>query len=435
MSGTGAGDPPVGNVRPIRGGTRTGSGVNGQDSIDLDDLSGFDPPEIAETAAKAARPVASRSGPAGEVLAKALRHPMIDSAAAKVEVKKVLARDAARRAVSWAQQPPAEAFDIATLREVMARPAEPLARIEGLLPWSSSQLVVAQRKAGKTTLLLNQARALLTGEPFLGRFDVRPIDGAIGFLNFEVTAAMLARWAAVIGVDEDRLVLANMRGRRNPFRDPEDAERLAKDLRRREVETLIVDPFGRAYGGESQNDAGEVGNWLVELDRFARIGVGAIDLVLTCHAGWNGERTRGSSALEDWADTIVNVSRDEDDPHKTRYLRAIGRGVDVDESALIFDQPTMRLSLDGFSGGRQATREVRRRDEIDRVVLAAIETNPGLTIAGIEEAIADAGIAFQKGAGSACSKRLIGGGQVVRRTGPRNAQQHYLKSNTEVDAG
>ena len=46
-------------------------------------------------------------------------------------------------------------------------------------------------------------------------------------------------------------------------------------------------------------------------------------LILTAHAGWNGERTRGASALEDWADVVITLVRDPDND-QVRYLRAEG---------------------------------------------------------------------------------------------------------------
>lgn len=199
------------------------------------------------------------------------------------------------RSASSARPP----FDAGTLGEVLARPPRPANRVEDLIPWNGSTLLAAQRKTGKTTAVLNLSRSLLTGEPFLGRFGVRPISGDVCLLNYEVSGEQLARWAHDVGVDPDRFYLVNLRGRRNPMATAEDREQLASLLRLRGVESLIVDPFGRAFTGVSQNDAGEVGAFLVGLDQFARSDVGALDLVLTAHAGWNGERTRGSSALED----------------------------------------------------------------------------------------------------------------------------------------
>ncbi len=150
-------------------------------------------------------------------------------------------------------------FDAGLLGELLARPAEPPHRVEGLIPSNAAALIVAARKTGKTTIELNLARSQITGEDFLGRFAVRPITGRVGFLNYEVSAGQIARWADEVGVPRDRLYVVNLRGRRNPLGDPDDRARLAERLGEHEVESLMVDPFGRAYTGQSQNDPGELG--------------------------------------------------------------------------------------------------------------------------------------------------------------------------------
>ncbi len=150
-------------------------------------------------------------------------------------------------------------FDAGLLGELLARPAEPPHRVDGLIPSDAAALIVAARKTGKTTIELNLARSQITGEDFLGRFAVRPITGRVGFLNYEVSAGQIARWADEVGVPRDRLYVVNLRGRRNPLGDPDDRARLAERLGEHEVESLMVDPFGRAYTGQSQNDPGELG--------------------------------------------------------------------------------------------------------------------------------------------------------------------------------
>jgi len=314
-------------------------------------------------------------------------------------------------------------FDAGTLAEVLARPREPAHRVEGLIPANAGTLVVAQRKTGKTTLLLNLARVLLTGEDFLGRFPVLPVTGTVAFLNYEVSAAQLGRWAHEVGVPPDRLVLVNLRGRRNPLGNTEDRERLATLLRTHDVESVIVDPFGRAFTGQSQNDSGEVGAFLAGLDRWARADVGAKDVVLAAHAGWDGERTRGASALEDWADSIVTLVRDKDDD-QVRYLRAEGRDVLVDEDRLSFDPFTRTLSLSG-TGSRKTAAKTRNLDELVPEVVRVVTAAPGTSGNKLAAALRLRGASFQKGDEPKAAARAVANGQLHVVDGPRGAKLYH----------
>lgn len=341
------------------------------------------------------------------------------------ELRSLRARTEARRLFAEEQRGPLEPFDAGTLAEVLARPPQPASRVEGLIPWSAGTLLTAQRKAGKTTALLNLARSLLTGQDFLGRFGVRPVSGDVALLNFEVSAGQLAQWADEVGVNRDRLFLVNLRGRRNPLGSEEDRARLAALLRGRGVETLVCDPFGRAYTGTSQNDAGEVGAFLTALDLFARTEVGALDLVLTAHAGWNGERTRGSTALEDWADSIITMTRDDsEDGAGSRYLRAIGRDVDVDEDRLAFDQDTRLLTLAG-AGSRKAASSERKASELQGVILAVVAAQPGIHGAGVEAQLRADGVTFQRGQDRTALRMLVESGRLRREDGDRNKRLYY----------
>lgn len=226
-------------------------------------------------------------------------------------------------------------------------------------------MVVAQRKTGKTTLVLNLAHSLITGDPFLDIFITKPAAGRVAILNYEVSGPQVARWAKQMEISGDRLLLVNLRGRRNPLLHKADRDQLAHTLREHQVETLIVDPFGRAYTGNSQNDPAEVGAWLTDLDVFARSEVGANEVILTVHAGWNGERARGSSAIEDWADSIVTMTSDE--RQQSRYLRAMGRDVSVDEDLLRYDPITRLLSMTGSGGRTEAKRATKAAALLDPV--------------------------------------------------------------------
>ena len=216
---------------------------------------------------------------------------------------------------------------------------------------------------------------------------------------------MLATWADQVGIPRDRLLLVNLRGRRNPLDHLDDRAHLVDLLRAGGVEVLLVDPFGRAYNGKSQNDAGEVTGWLCELDRFAT-DVGASELVLTVHAGWYAERTRGSSALEDWADVVATIVRDQEDD-TARYLSAFGRDVEVDEDRIDYDPDTRMLTLAGTGS--------RKHDQAERVVEAAMETvrryvadHPGCSGKAIRD-----GLGMRAGVVDQARQRLVDRGDIV----------------------
>lgn len=335
------------------------------------------------------------------------------------EYDQLKAREAAKVRYAAENAPEVPPFDAGTLAEVLARPDDPPHRVAGLMPWGASTLLVAQRKTGKTTMVLNLARSFLTGTPLLGRFDVRPVEGKVAILNYEVSAAMLAGWARDSGVPEERLVLVNLRGRRNPLLHDADRARLADLLAQQQVETLIVDPFGRAFGGRNQNDAAEVGSWLVNLDAFARAEAGVLDVVLTAHTGWEAERSRGSSALEDWPDVVITMTRDKED-NRTRYLAAEGRDVLLDEDRLDFDPVTRTLNLAG-AGSRTKARAFARQAELTSAVVEAVTNNPGSNTAEIEKKVREAGLGFQRGEVGKVGRSATHAGVLRQEHGPRNS--------------
>jgi hypothetical protein len=341
------------------------------------------------------------------------------------EADRIRVREAARDLVAAEKAPTGPPFDADFLGAHLARPADPPMRVRDLIPSEGSTLVVAQRKTAKTTFVLNVTRCLLTGEPLLGRFHVRPLQGVVALLNYEVSGGTLARWADDHSIDHERLLLVNLRGRRNPLSSPEDRESLAALLRSHDTAALIVDPFGRAYTGKSQNDAGEVGAWLVDLDAFVRSEVGATDLILTAHAGWNGERTRGASALEDWADVVITMTRDAEDETQ-RFIRAIGRDIELDEDRLDFHAPTRTLRLAGVGSRKQVAND-RKLAELSLFVVRAARENPGCTgraIDGYVKAM-DGAPAFRNGDIGKAAKYAQAQGLLRTEDGPRRSSLHF----------
>ncbi|MCL2594442.1 MAG: AAA family ATPase, partial [Promicromonosporaceae bacterium] len=354
-----------------------------------------------------------------------------DEAAVLHELARMRVIAEAKRRFTQEEAGPPPEFDAGTLAEMMARPPEPPYRVKGLIPSDGATLVTAQFKTGKTTWLLNLARSLITGEPFLGRFEVERIKDTskVALLNFEVNWATLYRWAVKIGVPIDRLFIVNLRGQTNPFAHRDHRLALAARLRKEGVESLLVDPFGKAYPSTDQNSAGEVGAWLARLDTFTRTEVGARDLVLTTHAGWNGERVRGSTALVDWGDSLVTLTRGTSANDETRYMSALGRDVEMAEDALRFDPITMRLELTGEGSKSKATAE-QRAEEAMPLVLAYIKDNPGCSRDQIEKGVPGANTAIR-----AARDRLVATGQVHdgRGTG-RSGGYAYTVANGTLPA-
>jgi DNA-binding transcriptional ArsR family regulator len=335
--------------------------------------------------------------------------------------------EAARERVRAESRPAAEPFDAGLLGDVAAWPQETAWRIHGLLPADGNATIVAQRKAGKTTTMLGMARSLLTGEPFLGSFATERLDGRVALLNFEVSGHQIARWAVEAGVPDDGLLLVNLRGRRNPLGDPVDRARLVELLRQHDTRALMIDPFGRAFTGKSQRDEGEVGPFLVGLDELAH-DVGAGFTVLAVHAGWDAERSRGSTALEDWPDVIMNLTRDEDTGH--RYFRALGRDVEVDEDRLDFDPLTRTLSLSG-AGSRKVARDDARRQGVEDALLAAVVAEDGLAVVELTERLRAAGVGLQRGDVSAAATALASRGLIERRKEGRTMRHYRVETGSQ----
>jgi hypothetical protein len=201
-------------------------------------------------------------------------------------------------------------LDIATLDELLARPATPW-RIKsrenvnvpgtggGLIPAESNTLVVGQAKIGKTTFLGNLIHSLITGEPFLGRYnEINRVTGAVVVLNYEVTGRTYGQWLHEMEVPRERLHIISLRGAPNPFVSVRARAELIEALQERKCEVLIVDPLAQAFVGrtQNQNDAGEVANWYGLLNEI-KLAAGIPDAIVSAHAGWEGERVRGSSGL------------------------------------------------------------------------------------------------------------------------------------------
>lgn len=299
-------------------------------------------------------------------------------------------------------------------------------RFADLLPEAGRMLLVAKRKTGKTTATANLARSYLDGTRALGAFTTAPTGRRVAILNYEVSAAQIAAWLNDVGLPKDRVVLVNLRGKPNPLRTEKGRDQLVAVFTTMDVGMVIIDPFAVAFTGTSQNDAAEVASFLATLDQTVNRG-GADELILCVHAGWEAERTRGSSALEDWPDVVVTIVKD--DKTGERYLSAFGRDVEIDEDQLLFDPATRRLTM-AKAGSRQQVRDDARSNELVTLIVQLVTKTPGLNVAGLTKAATESGAHFQRGdIGKAA---IVAGdrGLIDRVNGAQNSVNHYPKASS-----
>lgn len=281
-----------------------------------------------------------------------------------------------------------------TMRDVIANPRTPTRqRIRGVMATVAFVTVVAKRKTGKTTLLGPLLDALLAGPgaAFLGNPDwevIEDLPGDVLLLSYEMTEEEIAALFDAQGLGEfaDRIHLWGLRGYSNPLAhltSPAGAQDLQGRLDG--IALVVIDTFGQAFSGESDDDNAAVRAWLAAVSRL----VGPTrSVVMTVHAGWGGTRSRGASALEDHPTTILTLTVDDDD---NRYLSVVGRpGVDrVNEMPLRFDPARQLVSLAigapsrreaASSAARKASRDDARAAEKaadDRVILRAMAAADG----------------------------------------------------------
>ena len=293
-------------------------------------------------------------------------------------------------------------------------------RVENLLPAGGRLLLVAANKTGKTTLSLQLARSLLDGSEYLGAFNTEPVAGRVAILNYEVNGATMARWCRELGLPGDRVLLINMRGAHNLLANDEGREELVDILRSHDSSVCIVDPFAVAYTGRDADDSNEVRPWLSALDQLVTR-AGCTELVLVNHTGHNQERSRNSSALLDWADSVVTVTRDSEE---RRYLRAEGRDVSVPEDRLDYDAATRTHRLSG-GGSRQKVRTEGNVAALAQAVVAAVTTSPGVNVSGIESMLRASGHGLQRGDAGRAAVHATKLGLIRREAGKGNSVHHY----------
>lgn len=313
-----------------------------------------------------------------------------------------------------------QGFTGSTLRDAFAEPRVEVPWVfEGLQRQGHKATLVAQYKAGKTTLAANAVASLVDGYPFLGRFQPMQLDGNVVVFDYELTRADAIDMYESMGLkNDDRVVLQTLRGDGFSLANPVHFQGAVDMIRQHDGQYLVIDPFGRAmrgHGEENSND--HVRAFLMDVDRL----VGQTDVagvLMPVHTGRavadvGNERARGATVLDDDPDVRWILTRDAD----RRFFRAEGRhGINVDEVSLDFDAATKRL--EAVAGSRKD----HAAQNLLQPTYHYVEQHPGAITTEIRS-----GVTGQKAAIDNALKKLVADGNVLRRLNGRRHEHTAVK--------
>nr|WP_256413441.1 AAA family ATPase [Frigoribacterium sp. CFBP 8766] len=240
--------------------------------------------------------------------------------------------------------------------------------IQGLAFVGANILLNALAKSGKTTLVLNVIRCLLSGDSLFGRFAVEQLRPGrrVAWWNAELVSGQAREWLRSMDIpNPDSLALWHLRGHHVPLELHEGEEAAVAWLRKYNVSVWVLDPKSALFRGE-ENSATETGAWLSAIDRIKqRAGVDTVFLVHhasepSAHDSPDDSanrflKGRGSSRTEGWADVIWSWTGRFEEP---RYLAALGRDVDQPLIGGMLMNPLTRLLT--WDGGTTSPNEDRR---------------------------------------------------------------------------
>ena len=193
----------------------------------------------------------------------------------------------------------------------------PVELVEGLLAVGELVLLTATAKTGKSWYLLQMAKAIASGVPFLGRATRQGEVVYVNSENGEVAWEGRTRNAGeAMGIQPTRrqlfhactrgqgVTLANLV---EDLKEGMEKEGLAK------VAAIIIDPFYSLAGGLDENAAGEVAAVMLGLQRLAEESGAAVIVAHHTGKGEQGKKTifdraRGSSAFGGSVDTFISLT-------------------------------------------------------------------------------------------------------------------------------
>lgn len=196
---------------------------------------------------------------------------------------------------------------------------DPVPLVPGLIYRES--IVVLSGKFGtyKSFVAVALACALATGTEWLGHAVVQRVpviyaaaEGAYGIRK------RIAAWESKYGAVPDDLYLIPLSVRINR---PDDMKELGELIVETGAKIIVFDTLHASTPGVDENDSGEMGT-IMDTLRTLRDLYG-VTTVLPHHTGHGGGRARGSSSIEDDADTsfVIDLDGEERGPENKRTMR------------------------------------------------------------------------------------------------------------------
>lgn len=186
-------------------------------------------------------------------------------------------------------------------------PPETAWLVDGLVPMNGSLGLFAERKAGKTTSVVELVRATLSGDNFLGRFATNlPADARVTLLDTEMTPAMLHHEYTKVSTPADqldRIDLHPLRGRSRllDLRDETTRARWRELIAPGSV--VVVDCLYTVLAAAQVDESSAQVSDIIDGIKALAVECAAAGLVIVHHLGKDpGKGARGHSSIEGGVD-------------------------------------------------------------------------------------------------------------------------------------
>ena len=224
-----------------------------------------------------------------------------------------------RRTSQVPEEPQKKSFHFVStnaLRTMDIPPVEWL--IEGIVPAQLVSTIVGASGAGKTWACLSLLRAWATGEPWLGRYASKKCNAALldaedSYVTLKRRWLQLEQGMGALPADALEPAWASDIGAFDVLEEP--ARLGLIDVLKGAYDVLIVDSLSQSHTfDENSSDMRTVMQAWEEISRATKCAI-----LLCHHTGWDKSRMRGSSAIKDRSQSVLQLTRDAEMP--VTYLR------------------------------------------------------------------------------------------------------------------